>query len=453
METLTSPVDWKSVNTTLEHLRLIGITLDLDFMIQSVSPYLLRKTGWEEGDLLGKNLLETLIPAASRDEVQDLLEDGVYRDVRIDRQEIPLIAKSGAIRTVTINSFLVRKEEGFPLSFTIVGDDITRRLRMESALSRSNGQLQDLVDNTSDVIQLITLDGKFIFVNRAWREVVGYTQDEIPTLRLDDILHPQYWQRTLDQLDRIRHGEDVPDFETVFVSKGGRKLFLTGSVTCRYDHGKPTAYRCILHDFTEKIRAERAQKLYYSIANWTISTDNLEELYGNIHEELGKIIDVRNFFIALYDQSKSFLYFPYYIDEYFQGLRFTKRRLGNGLTEYAIASNRPLFLYHEDIEQLAQTNSLYLYGTTPEVLLTVPLRIGDRVTGIIGVKSYDNPNTYDARDLELLEFISGAGGPGHRPQAERGGTRQVHRSAQRHFRQQFAPDLVGEQELATDFFQ
>ena len=37
----------------------------------------------------------------------------------------------------------------------------------------------------------------------------------------------------------------------------------------------------------------------------------------------------------------------------------------------------------------------------------MPLRIGDRVTGIIGVKSYDNPNIYDARDLELLEFISG----------------------------------------------
>ena len=407
METLTTPVDWKSVNTTLAHLRLIGITLDLDFVIQSVSPYLLRKTGWEESDLLGKNLLERLIPVASRDEVRDLLEDGVYRDIRIDRREIPLIAKSGAIRIVTINSFLVRKEEGFPVSFTLVGDDITRRLRMESALSRSNGQLQDLVDNTSDVIQLITLDGKFIFVNRAWREVVGYTQDEISAIRLDDILHPQYKQRTHDQLDRIKRGEAVPDFETVFVSKGGRKLFLTGSVTCRYDHGKPTAFRCILHDFTEKIRAERAQKLYYSIANWTISTDNLEELYGNIHEELGKIIDVRNFFIALYDQSKSFLYFPYYVDEYFQGLRFTKRRLGNGLTEYAIASNRPLFLYREDIAQLAQTNSLYLYGTTPEVLLTVPLRIGDRVTGIIGVKSYDNPNTYDARDLELLEFISG----------------------------------------------
>lgn len=408
MQTIQSPADWQAVTATLEHLNLIAITLDLDFKILAVSPFVPRKTGWQATELVGKNLLDVLMPESEREEIKELLEDGIYRGIKLERREIPLLAKSGPQRTVMINSVLINDDNGIPNEFTIVGDDITRRLRMESTLSKSNAQLQDLVDNTSDLIQLITVEGKFIFVNRAWRDVLGYTVDEIASMTLSDILHPQFRDKTFDQLRRIQQGEEIPSFETVCLSKSGRKIFLTGSVSCRFDQGTPTAFRCILHDFTEKIRAERAQNLYYSIANWTISTQNLDELYNNIHQELGKIIDVKNFFIALYDQSKSFLYFPYYVDEYFKGnLRFTKRRLGNGLTEYAIASNRPLFLYKQDIQQLAKTNSLYLYGTTPEVLLCVPLRIGDRVTGIIGVKSYDNPNTYDARDLELLEFISG----------------------------------------------
>ncbi len=408
METIRSFLDWQSANSTLDHLNLISISLDLDFTIETVSPYTFHKTGWEAADLVGKNFLEILIPESDREETMELLEDGLYRGIKIERREIPILAKNGSLRTVVINSVLVKEENRIPVSFSLVGDDITRRLRMESALSRSNSQLQDLVDNTSDLIQLITLDGKFIFVNRAWREILGYSQDEIASITLTNILHPQFRESTLSQLSEIQSGKDVPYFETVFLSKGGRKIFLTGSVNCRFDNGVPTAYRCILHDFTEKIRAEKAQNLYYSIANWTISTQNLDDLYYNIHLELGKIIDVKNFFIALYDQSKSFLYFPYYVDEYFKGkLKFTKRRLGNGLTEYAIASNRPLLLFKEDIQRLAKTNSLYLYGSTPEVLLCVPLRIGDRVTGIIGVKSYDNANTYDARDLELLEFISG----------------------------------------------
>ncbi|MDB5240769.1 MAG: histidine kinase, partial [Spirosoma sp.] len=272
-----------------------------------------------------------------------------------------------------------------------------------------NAQLQDLVDNTSDLIQLLTLDGKFIFVNRAWREVLGYGSDEIAALNLRDVLHPDYTESTLSLLKRIQGGAKLPYIETVFRSKTGKTLFLSGSVNCRFDNGRPTAFRCILHDTTGKVRAEKSQKLYYSIANWTINTPNLDDLYHKIHDELGNIIDARNFFIALYDSSKTYLSFPYYVDEYFSGhMRFTKRKLGHGLTEYTIQANKPLFLYEKDIRQLADQHHIDLYGQLqPQVMLTAPLRIGDEITGIIGVKSYDDASTYGPRDLELLEFISG----------------------------------------------
>ncbi len=366
------------------------------------------KTGWHESDLVGFSIFDKLIPREEEDEVRQMLEEGIQGKRKLEQREVPFLAQKGTLRTFSINSVLIHQENEGVECITLVGDDITRRRRMESAIAKSNSQLQDLVDNTSDLIQLVAIDGKFIFVNKAWREVLGYGLDEIASMRMEDILHPQHKEEALDQLKRIEQGIANPSFEAVFMNRDGKKVFVAGSVNCRFDNGKPTAFRCILNDFTEKIRAEKAQNLYYSIANWTVNTQNLEEFYQGIHEELGKIIDVRNFFIALYDPSKSYIYFPYYVDQYFKGnVRFTRRKLGNGLTEYAIASNKPLFLSDKDIEKLAKTNSLYLYGVTPKVLLCVPLRIGDRVTGIIGVKSYDDPNMFDARDLELLEFISG----------------------------------------------
>lgn len=366
------------------------------------------KTGWHESDLVGFSIFDKLIPKEEEYEVRQMLEEGIQGKRKLEQREVPFLAQKGTVRTFSINSVLIHQENEEVECITLVGDDITRRRRMESAIAKSNSQLQDLVDNTSDLIQLVAIDGKFIFVNKAWREVLGYGLDEIASMRMEDILHPQHKEEALEQLKRIEQGMANPSFEAVFMNRDGKKVFVAGSVNCRFDNGKPTAFRCILNDFTEKIRAEKAQNLYYSIANWTVNTQNLEEFYQGIHEELGKIIDVRNFFIALYDPSKSYIYFPYYVDQYFKGnVRFTRRKLGNGLTEYAIASNKPLFLSDKDIEKLAKTNSLYLYGVTPKVLLCVPLRIGDRVTGIIGVKSYDDPNMFDTRDLELLEFISG----------------------------------------------
>ncbi|GAB3695180.1 hypothetical protein GCM10027592_16940 [Spirosoma flavus] len=397
------------VRQTVDQLNLVGLTVEQDGTLTYANPYTYRVTAWQPADIIGQNFFDIFIPPADRARIESEFEEASQKGTFPEQREIVLLARSGAQRSVQLNSFIVNSTDGQSPSFTIIGEDVTNKRRVASALSNTNAQLQDLVDNTSDLIQLLTLDGKFIFVNRAWREILGYNSDEISVLNLRDVLHPDYLSSTLGLLKRIQEGDKLPYFETVFRSKSGKTLFLSGSVNCRFENGRPTAFRCILHDTTGKIRAEKSQKLYYSIANWTINTPNLGELYHKIHEELGNIIDARNFFIALYDSTKTYLSFPYYVDEYFgSNMRFTKRKLGNGIIEYTILANKPLFLYEKDIRQLADQKQVDLYGQKqPQVMLTAPLRIGDEITGIIGVKSYTDAQTYGPRDLELLEFISG----------------------------------------------
>lgn len=404
--TTTQPFD---VRKTVDQLNLIGLTVEHDGSVSYVNPYALRVTAWGIDEIVGRNFFDILVPPADRAVLEDLFGEALKRGSFPEQREIQLLTKSGSTRNVHLNSFIPSGTGGRTDAFTIIGEDLTSKRRVASALSNTNAQLQDLVDNTSDLIQLITLDGKFIFVNKAWRELLGYGADQIASLTLGAVLHPDYVKSTLDRLQRVQEGEPNPSFETVFRSRDGRTLFLSGSVNCRYDQGKPTAFRCILRDITQKIRAEKAQRLYYSIASWTLNMPNLDDFYQRVHRELGNIIDASNFFIALYDQSKKYLTFPYYVDDSFQGnMRFTKKRLGSGLTEYTIQANRPLFLRDTDILHLAVENQIDLYGQQqPKLMLTAPLRIGDEITGIIGVKSYNDPNLYGPRDLELLEFISG----------------------------------------------
>jgi PAS domain S-box-containing protein len=395
-------------NPFIEQLNLFGLTVLPGGTIRFANAYTTRMLGWSAEDLQRFNFFEDLLSNENRDEIQKFLIETIERGGLAEFREVPLVSKNKNVRTVQLNSVIINKKSGELSDFTLIGEDVTNKLRVANALNKSNAQLQDLVDNTSDLIQLVSLEGKFLFVNRAWRERLGYDLDELMTLTLKDILWPEAAEATLQLLKRVQEGEKVPDFETVFWNKQRKKIYLTGSVTCRYENDKPTAFRCILHDATSRVRAERSQSLYYSIANWMIKTQDLDEFYTRVHEELGKVIDARNFFIALYDPTKSYMYFPYYVDEYFKGnVRFTKRKIGNGLTEYAIRANKSLFLYEKDIEELAEKQGLYMYGQIPKVLLCVPLRIGDRVTGIIGVKSYTNPNQYRPRNLEMLEFISG----------------------------------------------
>lgn len=379
----------------------------LDGRIVYANSYTHQLLGYQENELNGKDFFTTLVPGHDQELRRNSFARAVDSGGLFEERERDYVTKSGHVRWVEVKSTIVSEVEN-ERYLSVIGEDISERKKVTEALNRSNAQLQDLIDNTNDLIQIIGASGRFLFVNKAWCETMGYSQEEAKELKLQDILHPEFAHLTTEQFDRIAKGESLDEYTGVVRRKDGRRLYVSGSVSCRFEKGVPTAFRCILHDSTAKIRAERASKLFASIAQVTINSSNLDDLYFNIHRQLGEVIDVKNFFIAQYDPAKSYLYFPYYIDEYFNSrVHFTKRKLGNGLTEYAIMANKPLILHDDDIHQLAKEKKIYLYGVVPKVMLCVPLRIGDRVTGIIGVKSYERTNKYEKRDLELLDFISG----------------------------------------------
>ncbi|MFM6936817.1 MAG: PAS domain S-box protein, partial [Aquirufa sp.] len=391
---------------TMSGLKLFGILMALDGTIVFANAYTHQLLNYKAGELNGKDFFGTLLPEGETEDRRASFQKAIAAGGLFEDRERNYITKTGAMKWVEVASTIVQEADQTTY-LSIIGEDITERKKVSEALSRSNAQLQDLINNTTDLIQITGVSGRFLFVNKAWLETMGYSEEEARDLKIQDVLHPEFAHNTQAQFDLLSKGEELPEFTAVFRRKDGRRLYVSGSATCRFERGAPTAYRCILHNSTAKVRAERANKLFSSIAQVAINSTNLDDLYVNIHKQLGEVIDVKNFFIAQYDPGKSYLYFPYYIDEYFDSrVHFTKRKLGNGLTEYAIMANKPLILHDDDILQLAKEKKIYLYGVVPKVMLCVPLRIGDRVTGIIGVKSYERANKYENRDLELLDFIS-----------------------------------------------
>jgi PAS domain S-box-containing protein len=56
----------------------------------------------------------------------------------------------------------------------------------------SEQQLRELFDDTKDLIQSDAPDGRPLFVNRAWREALGYTDSEVATLTIFNVVHPSH---------------------------------------------------------------------------------------------------------------------------------------------------------------------------------------------------------------------------------------------------------------------
>ena len=145
--------------------------------------------------------------------------------------------------------------------------------RKLDVLTKSQSQLSDLVDNTSDLIQSVSPEGKILFVNRTWLETLGYTREELPSLNIFEVIHPDCQEHCGNIFQRLMNGIDVGLVEVVFQTKDGRRIPLEGRITVRQEHDEAVATRAIFRDVTERKKAQL--KLEASESSYRSLVDNI----------------------------------------------------------------------------------------------------------------------------------------------------------------------------------
>ncbi|HEX7117717.1 MAG TPA: PAS domain S-box protein [Longimicrobiales bacterium] len=162
---------------------------------------------------------------------------------------------SGAIRDVEVHSGPV-DVGGRKLLFSIV-HDITERRRTEEALRQSEEKYRILFQEARDAIYITSRDGRILEANRSFYELFGFTPEEVTGMNARDFY--------LDPADRDRYQSEIErrgslrSFEVQFRRKDGTIIdcILKSTVRRAYD-GTILGYHGIIHDITERKRAERA---------------------------------------------------------------------------------------------------------------------------------------------------------------------------------------------------
>ncbi len=264
----------------------------------------------------------------------------------------------------------------------------------------------DLLNKSRDLIQVFTYSGKIRYVNNYWKKKLGYTEKELKKLTLQNLIAPDYFETTKQKLFDIANNDTDNRLITTFLTKNNQRINLSGFVYCNKRGDKIIDFRGIFHDITEQIRAEKAQSLYYSIANLTIHSLSIKSFFANIHRELKQVIEATNFYVALIDDEKNKVSFPYLHDEHLT-VDFMEKNFDGSITDYAIKKKSPLFLYEKDIKNLYLNQRINVVGKIPKVWIGIPLILDHRIIGLIAVQSYNSKEIYTSKDMELMDFMSG----------------------------------------------
>ncbi len=165
------------------------------------------------------------------------------------------------------------------------------------------------------------------------------------------------------------------------------------------------ANRQLQQEINDRKRAEQITRTLFRISNAVSITKDLGELYSSIHSILGKVIDLTNFYIAIYYKEAKRVSFPYFVDQFDSGDVYADRfSTENSLTGTVITTQKPLFLNKSELKQRGEENRVM--GTVPTTWVGVPLKIKEEVIGIMATQSYDELKSFDVLDLDVLISVS-----------------------------------------------
>jgi PAS domain S-box-containing protein len=153
-----------------------------------------------------------------------------------------------------------------------------------------------------------------------------------------------------------------------------------------------------------QVRAEELAILNEMGQAFTANLD-VGAIIENIYIFSSRLLDTYNFYIALYDSDTDEVTFPLSID-YGKRVTYPPRRGGKGLTEHILRLGQPLLLA-DNASEKTRALGIEVIGDESQSWLGIPMVVGGKVSGMIGVQSYTQPNAFTQNSLNLLTAIAG----------------------------------------------
>ncbi len=170
--------------------------------------------------------------------------------------------------------------EALKTAARILGGAVQRQ-HAEEALINSEANYRELIETASDLIQSVSPDGELIFVNRSWREALGYKAEEVVGMPVWKVLRADQHDHCRQVMGEIFTGRQVERIETVFCAKDGKEIPVEGSLSCRFQKGRPTATLGIFRDVTERQLIDRMKQDFISTVSHELRTP-LTSMLGSL---------------------------------------------------------------------------------------------------------------------------------------------------------------------------
>ena len=374
-----------------------GICIVQDSIVKFVNPRLIEIWGGNAENVIGRPFTNFVYP-------ENIKKLTLYYQKRLAGKDVPsiyettLLHDSGRKVYVEVSSGIITYL-GKSANLVIIRD-ISDRKKDEQEITK----LSTAVEQSPAAIAITDLKGNIEYTNPRFSELTGYSEEELigkNTSILKSNNHSKdFYKKLWTTISSGKIWRGV--FENM--KKNGDLFWETASISPILNNkGIITNYIKIAEDITKKKRNDQIQNVIYNISNAANTNHNLKQLIGIIQQELGRIIDTTNFYVALYNNEEDTISLPFFVDEYED---FTSLPADKTISKYVIKTQKSLLASLQKLKELEKAGEIRRYGQDSLIWLGVPLRVEGKVTGVLVIQSYTDENAFDESDVKILVFVS-----------------------------------------------
>jgi PAS domain S-box-containing protein len=258
------------------------IALDTKDQITFANPTAAQLLGRSRPHLLGRKVDEVVYQQRAEGDREPADDPPMLKAIRSGTRfrvdDDTFVREDGSTFAAAYRLTPIREDGGY-CGAVISFQDITERKRAEEARYR----LASIVEHSVDAIDSKTLDGVIVSLNPAAERLYGYPEGELKGEHISVLTPPEHLDEMMGILERVRRGETVSGYETERLSKSGRRIPLSLTVSpVRDTAGNVVGLSAIARDITERKEAERrrqeAESKYRTVVEHLPAVTYLQEV-------------------------------------------------------------------------------------------------------------------------------------------------------------------------------
>lgn len=278
---------------------------------------------------------------------------------------------------------------------------------------------KNVFDYAAIGMAILSLDGRYLKVNKYFCEFYGYEPSEFFTMSFKDITYPEDLTIGTKELKKLQLGEiDSFHVEKRYIHKSGQIKWGLASISAVRDETGKSLYQIAqIQDISGRKLAEQnlSRRIEFERLVTAISTrfiniavDEIDQEIAHALEAIGQFSgDDRIFIVQFYDDGKRYKKIIEWNPPGMMPFATVEQRLEAFPRWYSGISEEGSF-YHEEMDNPSldayELRELF-ENPGAQTLINIPITQADQLVGFLGVSNGKLRNSFSEEDMRLLRVV------------------------------------------------